>query len=127
MFRIIIKGACMSITTKSLSQEEPVHFRVAGVQPNPISPHPTSNEIVLTIEYVNKPETLHIGMRTEQYVPHRDMLQDAIKSQAVYWVDWDYSKTPNWPPRRNDSTLDRLFRAIADRQIVNTETNAEEP
>ncbi len=117
----------MGLTTRSLSQEEPVHFRVAGVQPHPVSPHPPGHEIVLTIEYVNKPGILNVGMRTEQYVPYRDVVQDAIKSQAVYWVDWDYSKTPNWLPRMNDSTLDRLFRAIADRQIVNTETNAEEP
>ncbi len=117
----------MGVTTVNVTQEEPVHFRVAGVQPNPVTPHPPSDAIVLSIEYVNKPGGGHFGMSPNRYAPHRDALAEAINSQAVYWVDWDDSKTPNWPPRMDDSLLDRLLRAIADRQLVTPAIDIDEP
>ena len=117
----------MSITTLNITQEEPVHFRITGIQPNPIAPHSRSNEIVLSVSYVNKPGGIHFGMSTEHYLPYRDILTEAIDSQAVYWVDWDYSKTPSWPPRMNDSTLDRLLRAVESRQFVALDSAIDEP
>ncbi len=104
------------------------HFRVAAVErfslPDPVKQH----HIMLRVEYLNPEDRLRgatFELSPEWYLPYRDVIDEAILTQEVYWVDWDYSQTPGYPLRHGDTVAQRLLGAIRDRQIVPEEAGRE--
>lgn len=112
----------MRVTSHDIAQKDPVHFRVVEVGPNPLPAVHPSDANMLRIEYATKPGGAAFGLSDERLEAHRVEIAIALKSQAVYWVSWDYSDTPTFPPRGDDTRLDRLFKAIDDGQIVPTDS-----
>lgn len=111
------------VTTTNITQAEPVHFRVQEVSPHPFPQLARSETVVLRIVRAGKGGGINFEMSLRQFLPYRDAVEEAIRSGALYWVDWDYSKTPTFPPPMNDTTLDRLLKAIKDRQFVRSDTD----
>lgn len=105
------------VTTTTITQADPVRFRVREYGPNPFPQLASPGRVILSIARIDTPG-INFEMLLGQFLPYRDAVDEAIRTQAVYWVDWDYSTTPTFPPRMYDSTLDRLLNAIQDRQLV---------
>lgn len=111
----------MGITTSSLSQKDPVLFRVRSVGPNPNVARDPRMDVRVVVEILrsSKPR-LHIMDLPSQWVaPYVDALNRVVTSQQIYWVDLDYSKTPGIPPLDVDDYVPiRFFRAVQDEQAV---------
>jgi len=110
-------------TTVEITHKSPVQFRVVSVvlDADRTQPPPSVDEIVLRIENVNNPKTHDLGMTRARYLPYREALNDAIKSGTVYWVDWDVSAPPAFPPRFDEPTIGRLLDAIKNGQTVSSD------
>jgi hypothetical protein len=102
---------------ENVAQEASVYFRVQWIDPHPLGEDYPSEKVVLSIEPIGQPRVLFVTS-PERYEPCHDAVTEAIKSQAVYWVQLDRSKMSNVSPHLNESTLDRLLDAIKNRQIV---------
>lgn len=50
--------------------------------------------------------------------PFLTAINEAIKSQVVYWVDWSTPLTAPYPPSKDVSLFDRLLKAIQDGHVV---------
>jgi len=100
-----------------LSQEDPVQFRVRDIVPNPRT-FALAEEFTLSIDYVNKPGGITFATSSEWLAPYRETLQEAIDGHDVYWVNWHYPDNESWPPKPDDSPLERLIQAIASKQVV---------
>ena len=111
----------MSVETHTITQRDPVHFRVTELAPLPVAEATRPGWLVLSVAFLNKDDGLP-GMKSpippQWYQPYLEAIEEAIRSQQIYWVDWDYTNAPDFPPRLSDNTVQRLLRAIGDRQIV---------
>jgi hypothetical protein len=73
----------------------------------------------LAVEYLNHPTAPRsLMVSPSEFELHGEAIRDAIASQAVYEVSWDYPDVPEFLSKPKDSTLDRLLNAIIDRKIV---------
>ena len=79
----------------------------------------------LRIQRVDKPGGHNFGIARERLAPCWDAVVEAKASGQVYWVNWDYSNTPSWPPRQNDRPVDRVLEAVKNRQIVLSDSHDE--
>lgn len=95
-------------------------FYVESLGDYPLEVPGKSGHLVMTVKYRNHPNNLkgtHFDMDPHWYGDRFAVISSAAKSQAWYWVeDLDYSMTPNFPPRSNDTVLDRLLSAIEKNQ-----------
>ena len=112
----------MSSTTESIPHEAPVYLRVRAIEPNPDPTHAWTAELLLEIEFVDPPRTRVIGLAQHWYLPYHEALQEAVRSQQVYWVDavdGDDFEMPSVPPSDDEiAVVHRLLNAIQNRQIV---------
>ena len=107
----------MQPTPMTVSLENPLHFRVRNITPNPLSTS-SLDQLILSIAYADKPGTIYFSTSVDVLVPYREALQEAITAQAVYWVNWHYPDSRLWPAKPHDSTLDRLLEAEGHQQVV---------
>ena len=106
--------------TSDVSQHEPVYVRARHVGANPRPSQLSPDELVVTIERIGAAET-QFGISSSQFEPYRTAVVAAIDSQAVYWVDWDYSKPAAAPHHADETMLDRLLNAIRNDQRVDVD------
>lgn len=108
------------VATMSISQREPVHFRVLSFDPNPIQEITGPYDYIVLIQRAEPGNRMKINFafRADDLVPFMEALQTASQTQAVYWVDWNYEDVSVFDHRPRDSTDWRMLRAVADQQIV---------
>lgn len=101
---------------------DPTLFRVTSLEPFPVPSFSHPGWRVLEVEYLNHPagDRRHaIDLPRDWYLPYQEATREAIQSQLVYWVeDLDYSKTPSFPIRPDDTVAHRLLKTLGNRQIV---------
>lgn len=112
------------MTYTPISQKPLVHFRVRSVGQTPKTPIPTYGfaAMHLRVEYVSEPGAQGFTMPAETLAPYYEALAEAVRSQAVYWVDLDYSGTRHLGPQPDDATLDRFMKAVLNGQIVESDS-----
>lgn len=111
----------MATTTIRIDQEDPVLFRVIGTAPVIAPELSPGMDIVLQVELLNSIHNKrfsHFALPMRWVAPYRQAIEQAQQSQAVYWVDLDYSKTPDFPPKGpEDSVPMRIMAAIQNDQL----------
>jgi hypothetical protein len=105
--------------TMGISQQDPVHIRVDQIDPFPL-PDPSAARLVrLTFAILNRSTRRTYHLPAVWVAPYGDALARAWASQAVYWVDLDYTKLPNYPPPgAGESIPMRILKAVQNRQVV---------
>lgn len=111
------------ITTDNLNRPGPALVRVHDVMWFPFPELDSSKRynVVLHLEVRHadgKVRRLAVDLMPCLYVPYWHVIVEAVTSGQSYWVDWDYSTTPDWPPRDGDTIVHRLLNALEARQIV---------
>jgi len=103
-----------------LSQEEPMLFRVHRFEPSTSKPHLTlPNEHQFGVYLLGKRTPKLFMLEQDDYEPHREAIEEAIRTKDTYWVDWFYPNTPLNPlVSVSDSLERRLLQALSARQIV---------
>ena len=104
-----------------VTRKEPVHFRVTRVVPNiyppPLDQLSRPDQLRLEIDYLNYPGAPdHLPIRPAALAPYRAAVEEAIHSQATYWVDW--SEHPHAAFQEHPTLTERLLRAIRAGQTV---------
>jgi hypothetical protein len=99
-----------------------VRFRVNSFEPNPLpAPLGRPGEWLLAVHLDMPGDRRHINypMMFNEFEPHLDAIREAIETQSLYWVDWDFSSQPNLlPDGRTNSADRRVLQALSNRQIV---------
>ncbi len=109
------KGSLM--TSLEITRKEPVHFRVRATGPHPLPEYPF--QLHLDIEYLNHPTApRYLAITPVEFEEYGDGIEEAIDTQAVYEVSWDYPELPDSSANPKDTTINRLLNALRDRQIV---------
>ena len=110
------------MSSLQITRKEPVHFRVRGTGPHPLPEYPF--QLHLEIDYLNHPTAPPtLAISPWEFEEYGDAIQDAISTQAVYEVSWEYPDVPDVPPKRNDTNIDRVLNALRDRRIVTPESD----
>lgn len=104
--------------TDSLSQEEPVRFRVESFGPNmTINRMMPAEPMIVSFRFRDGAGRI-IGVTPGQIAPYEESLRDAVDSRVTYWVEALDSDLPTSTLKRHDTILYRLLNAVRDRQIV---------
>jgi hypothetical protein len=111
----------MPVSGYKIGQEEPVHFRINSFDPNPV-PAPMSRPgerlLAVHVDMPHRREHINFPMLPDQFTPYLEAIEEAIRTQDLYWVDWNYENMGAFDHRPQDSTDWRVLRALADRQMV---------
>jgi hypothetical protein len=114
------------VTDKRSISHEPIRFRVVAIErfalPDPIN----QDHTMLSVHYLNPAHALRgasFDLSPAAYAAYRDALGEALESGATYWVIWDAPVPSGIPHQRGQTAVDRLLRAIGDKQIVSDEPN----
>src|SRR5215217_5029011 len=107
---------------KHMDQAGIVRFRINSFEPNPLPAQLSRpGEWVLAVHVDMPDDHSHINypMMPEEFEPHLDAIREAVRTQDVYWVDWDFDHEPrNLPDGRINSADRRVLQALSNRQIV---------
>lgn len=118
----------LTIESRQISQEEPVHFRVNSFAPNTL-PAPLSRpgEWVLDVhlDMPHRKEHLNFHLMPDEFTPYQDAIQEALRTQNLYWVDWNFENRSAMAGFPTDSTDRRLLQALENRQIIAEEAQQE--
>lgn len=106
----------MAVIGRDLTQVEPVKFRVRDLTINPLD----QARVLLSIELLNHHNSRNVNFDLWPHVlsQYREDIWEAIRSQAVYWVDWSREEPRPFPRRQNDALDDRVLLAIKNRQVL---------
>jgi hypothetical protein len=102
-----------------ISQRDPVHIRVQTIDPFPMPDPEPSAMVRITFEILNRATRRTYQLPIVLVAPYVEAVERALASQAVYWVDLDYTKLPSYPPPgMADSIPMRILRAVQHQQAV---------
>lgn len=107
-----------TVSTRGITGENPVDFRVDSFGPNvtinqALPPEPLS----LVVRFENG-SSRTFGVTHGQVAGYEDALQHAVDTQAMYRVEGLESELPRSPIKQEETILHRFLNAIANRQIV---------
>jgi hypothetical protein len=105
-----------------------IRFRVAAVEPFSLQDPAKQTHMMLQVEYADPEDQLRgalFELDSGQYLTYQAAITAAIASGATYWVNWSGTTTSNAMHVEGDTVAQHLLDAIANRQVLSTETNHE--
>lgn len=105
------------------SPDAPTYFRVVSFTPTPLTaPFRRPGEWILGIQRAEprNRSKLHFPLLPADFAPYLDVIRAAIRSQDVYWVDWNDVHETVMAGVPIDATDRRLLRALEAQQIVSS-------